>query len=158
MFRSLRGLPISLRTRRQLTKLPPATLKLLQVQQQHHKLGLLKTFNAVQEQITSLVKVATPRQLRLLKALVIDLLSSEVIGKDSTLVASVGLKNIGSLSAHAPALSPPSPGSLSLLLTSSSDKVQALNSALQLITSTKPNQVPLLPNCQKFNHLGILPR
>ena len=31
-FRSLKGLPISLRTRRQLEKLPPASLKLLQVQ------------------------------------------------------------------------------------------------------------------------------
>jgi len=124
--RSLRGLPISLRTRRQLTKLPPATLKLLQ------------------EQITSLVKVATPRQLRLLKALVIDLLSTEVVGQDSALVALVGLKNLGSLSAVVPTLPPPTPESLSLLLTSSSDKVQALNSALQLITSIKPNQVSLL--------------
>ena len=141
MFRSLRGLPISLRTRRQLTKLPPATLKLLQVQ--HPKLEFLKTFNAVQEQITSLVKVATPRQLRLLKALVIDLLSTEVVGQDSALVALVDLKNLGSLSAVVPTLPPPTPESLSLLLTSSSDKVQALNSALQLITSIKPNQVGL---------------
>ena len=95
----------------------------------------------MQEQISSLVNVATPRQLGLLKALVIDLVSMEVIGQDTVLVASVGLKNLGSLTALVPTLPPPTPESLSLLLTSSSDKVQALNSALQLITSIKPNQV-----------------
>merc|ERR1719341_788842 len=88
--------------------------------------------------------VATPRQLRLLKALVIDLMSAEVVGQDNALVALVGLENVGSLSAVVPTLPPPTPESLSLLLTSSSDKVQALNSALQLITSIKPNQVSLL--------------
>ena len=87
------------------------------------------------------MNVATSRQLGLLKALVIDLVSMEVIGQESVLVASVGLKNLGSLSALVPTLPPPTPESLSLLLTSSSDKVQALNSALQLITSIKPNQV-----------------
>ena len=97
--------------------------------------------NTLQEQITALVKVATPHQLRLLKALVIDLMSAEVVGQDNALVALVGLENIGSLSAVVPTLPPPTPESLSLLLTSSSDKVQALNSALQLITSIKPNQV-----------------
>jgi len=124
--RSLKGLPISLRTRRQLEKLPPASLKLLQ------------------DQITSLVKTATSRQLKLLKALVVDLLLSEVVGPDSALAALVGLKGIGSLSALVPTLPSTSAESLSLLLASSSDKVQALNSALQLITSTKPNQVSLL--------------
>ena len=78
----------------------------------------------------------------LLKALVVDLLLSEVVGPDSALAALVGLKGIGSLSALVPTLPAPSAESLSLLLASSSDKVQALNSALQLITSTKPNQVP----------------
>ena len=87
------------------------------------------------------MKVATFRQLRLLKALVIDLLSAEVLGQDSALAASIDLKNIGSLTAVVPTLPPPTPESLSLLLTSSSDKVQALNSAFQLITSIKPNQV-----------------
>ena len=104
----------------------------------------------MQEQITSLVKVAKPSQLRLLKALVMDLLSTEVIGQDSALVALVGLKNLGSLSAVVPTLPPPTPESLSLLLTSSSDKVQALNSALQLITSIKPNQVGLSCSFQLF--------
>ena len=90
------------------------------------------------------MKVATPRQLRLLKALVVDLMSAEVLGQDSALVAAIGLKNIGSLSAAVPTLPAPTPESLSLLLSSSSDKVQALNSALQLITSIKPNQVFVL--------------
>ena len=108
----------------------------------------------MQEQITSLVKLATPRQLRLLKALVIDLVSAEVLGQDSVLLASIGLKNIGSLSALVPTLPPPTPESLSLLLTSSSDKVQALNSALQLITSIKPNQVFVL----LFSTYQLVPR
>ena len=95
----------------------------------------------MQEQIAALVKVSTPRQLRLLKALVIELISAEVVGQDNALVALVGLENVGSLSAVVPTLPPPAPESLSLLLTSPSDKVQALNSALQLITSVKPNQV-----------------
>ena len=42
-LRSLRGLPISLRTRRQLNKLPPAALKLMQVKHDL-RLGLLKPF------------------------------------------------------------------------------------------------------------------
>merc|ERR1719204_1263720 len=77
-------------------------------------------------------------------ALVVDLLLSEVVGPDSALAALVGVKGIGSLSALVPTLPATSTESLSLLLASSSDKVQALNSALQLITSTKPNQVSLL--------------
>ena len=85
--------------------------------------------------------MSTPRQLRLLKALVIELILAEVVGQDNALVALVGLENVGSLSAVVPTLPPPAPESLSLLLTSPSDKVQALNSALQLITSVKPNQV-----------------
>ena len=95
------------------------------------------------------MKVANPRQLRLLKALVIDLMSAEVLGQDGALAASIGLKDIGSLSALVPTLPQPTPESLSLLLASSSDKVQALNSALQLITSIKPNQVFVLlfPTC-----------
>ena len=101
-----------------------------------------------------MVKLATPRQLRLLKALVIDLVSAEVLGQDSVLLASIGLKNIGSLSALVPTLPPPTPESLSLLLTSSSDKVQALNSALQLITSIKPNQVFVL----LFSTYQLVPR
>ena len=100
------------------------------------------------------MKVATPRQLRLLKALVVDLMSAEVLGQDSALVAAIGLKNIGSLSAVVPTLPPPTPESLSLLLTSSSDKVQALNSALQLITSIKPNQVFVL----LFSTYQLVPR
>ena len=76
-----------------------------------------------------------------MKALVVDLLLSEVVGPDSALAALVGVKGIGSLSALVPTLPATSTESLSLLLASSSDKVQALNSALQLITSTKPNQV-----------------
>ena len=100
------------------------------------------------------MKLATPRQLRLLKALVIDLVSAEVLGQDSVLLASIGLKNIGSLSALVPTLPPPTPESLSLLLTSSSDKVQALNSALQLITSIKPNQVFVL----LFSTYQLVPR
>ena len=75
------------------------------------------------------MKVATPRQLRLLEALVIDLMSAEVVGQDNALVGLVGLENVGSLSTVVPTLPPPTPESLSLLLTSSSDKVQALNSA-----------------------------
>ena len=101
-----------------------------------------------------MVKLATPRQLRLLKALVIDLVSAEVLGQDSVVLASIGLKNIGSLSALVPTLPPPTPESLSLLLTSSSDKVQALNSALQLITSIKPNQVFVL----LFSTYQLVPR
>ena len=112
--------------------------------------GTFKDPDTLQEQITSLVKVAKPSQLRLLKALVLDLLSTEVVGQDSALVALVGLKNLGSLSAVVPTLPPPTPESLSLLLTSSSDKVQALNSALQLITSIKPNQVGLSCSFQRF--------
>ena len=100
------------------------------------------------------MKLATPRQLRLLKALVIDLMSAEVLGQDSVVLASIGLKNIGSLSALVPTLPPPTPESLSLLLTSSSDKVQALNSALQLITSIKPNQVFVL----LFSTYQLVPR
>ena len=100
------------------------------------------------------MKLATPRQLRLLKALVIDLMSAEGLGQDSVLLASIGLKNIGSLSALVPTLPPPTPESLSLLLTSSSDKVQALNSALQLITSIKPNQVFVL----LFSTYQLVPR
>lgn len=100
------------------------------------------------------MKLATPRQLRLLKALVIDLVSAEVLGQDSVVLASIGLKNIGSLSALVPTLPPPTPESLSLLLTSSSDKVQALNSALQLITSIKPNQVFVL----LFSTYQLVPR
>ena len=101
-----------------------------------------------------MVKLATPRQLRLLKALVIDLVSAEVLEQDSVVLASIGLKNIGSLSALVPTLPPPTPESLSLLLTSSSDKVQALNSALQLITSIKPNQVFVL----LFSTYQLVPR
>ena len=101
-----------------------------------------------------MVKLATPRQLRLLKALVTDLVSAEVLGQDSVVLASIGLKNIGSLSALVPTLPPPTPESLSLLLTSSSDKVQALNSALQLITSIKPNQVFVL----LFSTYQLVPR
>ena len=100
------------------------------------------------------MKLATPRQLRLLKALVTDLVSAEVLGQDSVVLASIGLKNIGSLSALVPTLPPPTPESLSLLLTSSSDKVQALNSALQLITSIKPNQVFVL----LFSTYQLVPR
>ena len=101
-----------------------------------------------------MVKLATPRQLRLLKALVIDLVSAEVLGQDSVVLASIGLKNIGSLTAVVPTLPPPTPESLSLLLTSSSDKVQALNSAFQLITSIKPNQVFVL----LFSTYQLVPR
>ena len=124
----------------------PTTLDYLQL--------LLALF--YQDQITSLVKTATPRQLRLLRALVVDLLLSEVVGPDSALAALVGLEGIGSLSALVPTLPSTSAESLSLLLASSSDKVQALNSALQLITSTKPNQVPnpfILRTNQFFIHL-----
>ena len=56
-------------------------------------------------------------------------MSAEVVGQDNALVGLVGLENVGSLSTVVPTLPPPTPESLSLLLTSSSDKVQALNSA-----------------------------
>ena len=84
--------------------------------------------------------------------MVVDLLLSEVVGPESALAALVGVKGIGSLSALVPTLPATSTESLSLLLASSSDKVQALNSALQLITSTKPNQVTYpFVLCTNFN-------
>lgn len=119
--RSLRGLPLCLGTRRSLAKLPPASLTLLQ------------------EHLSSLLATSSPRDRRLLRCLVRDLLAADVVTRSSGVARLLGLQGIGPLAPTVPLL-PASP-TPSFLLPTSSDKAAHLNSTLQLLMATDPAKV-----------------
>ena len=123
--RSLQGLPICLRTKRLLTKLPASALLLLE------------------QQVEQLLKAATPREQRLLRCLVLDLMAADIVSKDSKVAALVGLDTIGPLSVSVKKLTPcPTPSFL--LLPASSDRLATLNSSLELLSCTDPAKVASL--------------